>query len=200
MIRPAFILVAALAGSGLAAFAVAQESTDEQYLSFSDDPNWYLQRSTCTLAHSINGNSLEVVRFRIGMGVEIEFVDPALRSVRQGVTAEFDVAVDGASEWSLGMGIDEGNRRGYRLSLASDEILDRIAAGRRLEATTRGRTLLSLDLAGAEPAIRAMRDCHATMAGDGSTEDMNMSALNAMDERPGPLENGAEPEAMPNAM
>ena len=180
MFKAALILAASLALPGLAAFAVAQESMDEQYMPVSEDPNWYLQRSTCTLAHSVNGDSPAVVRFRIGMGVEIEFVDPALRNVRQGVSAEFDVAVDGAREWGMGMGIAEEGRRGYRLSLASYEILDRIGTGRRLEAMTGGRTLLRLDLAGAAPAIAAMRACYDAAAAEADTmvDDGNIS--NAM--------------------
>ncbi len=205
MFKAAFILVAALAGSGLAAFAVAQESTDEQYMAVGDAPNWYLERSTCTLAHNVNGDSPAVVRFRIAMGIEIEFLDPALRNVRQGHSSQFVVAVDGAAEDSFAMGIAEEGRQGYRLSLASYEILDRISAGRRLEATTGRRTLLRLDLAGAAAAIAALRACDeegANLTNAMAEEPGNMSAMemvmttNSTEARVDALENAATPEEM----
>ena len=62
MIKGAFILAASAAVLGLATLSVAQESTDEQYMSVGDEPNWYFQRSTCTLAHNVNGQSPAVVR------------------------------------------------------------------------------------------------------------------------------------------
>lgn len=205
MFKAGFIVVASASGLGLASLSLAQDGSpdaaDERYVAVSaDDPNWYLQQSTCTLAHNFNGDSLAVVRFRVAMGAEIEFVDPALRQVRQGRTATFMVVVDGAAEESIAMGIDEGNRRGYRLSFASYEILDRIGAGRRLEATTGGRTLLRLDLAGAGPAFAAMRACYDAAAqavpynmadtdmnfADGMADEADMNAMdmnvtNAMD-------------------
>jgi len=163
MFKTCLIIAAAASALGLATLSIAQDSRDDEFMPVGNDPNWYLQRSTCTLAHSVNGESAAVVRLNIGMGVEMEFVDPALRRVRQGATAEFTVAVDGAREWSLGTGIEEENRGGYRLSL-SNEILRRIAAGRRLEAKTGRQTLLRLDLAGAGPAVNAMRACYDAMA------------------------------------
>jgi len=172
MLKTAFIL-AASAALGLT-LSAAQESTDEQFMPVSDDPNWYLQRSTCTLAHNVNGESRSVVRLRISMGVELDFVDPALRGVRQSDAAQFVVAVDGATEGSFGMGIDEGDRWGYALSV-SHELLDRMSTGRRLEARSGGRTLLRLDLAGAAAAIDAMRACHQAMSSAAPAGDWNMS-------------------------
>jgi hypothetical protein len=151
-------LVLAASALGLAAVGLAQENDPDLYISIDDQPGpWFLQRSTCTLAHNVNGNSIAVVRFRASMGVEIEFLDPDLR-VRVDETAPFVVSVDGASEESLGIGIAEGDRQGYRLS-APDGMLVRISTGRLLEASTRGRTLLRLDLAGANRAVAAMEEC-----------------------------------------
>lgn len=193
MFKAAFI-AAALAGSGLAAFAVAQESTDEQFMPVSDDPNWYLQRSTCTLAHNVNGDSAAVVRFRIGMGTEIEFLDPALRDVRQGVSRMIMVSVDGNAEESYSMGMHEEGRQGYRLSL-SHEFLDRISIGRRLEARAGGRTLLGLDLVNAATAVGAMRTCSEAIAEadmNANAMDMDMNMVDAMENAADALENAAD--------
>lgn len=180
-----------LAGWGAAAPAAAQESGDDMsmpvgedsdddlYMPVGEDHDWYLQRSTCTLAHSANGESLEVVRFRQTMGTEIEFVDPALRNVRDGESADFEVAVDGASEQAWGMGIHEDDRQGYLLTLGSPDILDRLAAGRTLEARAGRRTLLRLDLAGAGPAIAALRECSGAM--DAAAE-MDTSTTDALED------------------
>jgi len=191
MIKAALILAASASALGLATLSLAQEATDERFMPVSgSDRNWYLQRSTCTLAHNVNGDSAAVVRLRIVMGVELDFVDPALRGVRQSDAAEFVVAVDGVNEGSFGMGIDEGDRWGYALSV-SHELLDRMSTGRRLEARSGGRTLLRLDLTGAAAAIDAMRACHReynlanAMAEEPVNEsdmdmgmDMNMSDAN----------------------
>lgn len=196
MRKTAIILAAALAGPGFAAFALAQENTDDQFMPISEvDQNWYLQRSTCTLAHSLNGNSPKVVRFRIGMGTEIEFVDPALRDVRQGQSRMIMVSVDGeGAEESYSMGIHEDGRQGYRLSL-SGEFLERIATGRRLEARAGGRTLLSLDLDFAEAAIGGMRNCTETMANGGADPATSAeNAADAMDNAADAARNAISPE------
>lgn len=194
MLKAALILAASAAASSLATLSVAQENPDDRYMAFSDDRNWYLQRSTCTLAHNVNGVSRAVVWFRLGAGVSLEFVDPALRDIRQGAEAPLVVAVDGAGEDSFGTGVVEEGRRGYGL-LVSDEMLDRIATGRRLEVRTRGRALLQLDLAGAGPAIAAMRACYEAIAvADMTAPDMNM--VDAMENRADALRNEAAPEEM----
>lgn len=151
-------LVLAASALGLATIALAQDNDPEQYWAVGDGPPWYLQRSTCTLAHNATGDSIAVVRFLIGMGIEIEFLDPDLRRVRVDEPVPLVLSVDGALEESLGTGIAEEDRRGYRLWV-SEEMLARIRAGRRLEAGTRGRTLLRLDLAGADRAVAAMEEC-----------------------------------------
>lgn len=202
MFKPALLLAAAASAPGLATLSIAQENSDDQFMAFSDDRNWYLQRATCTLAHNVNGESSAVVWFRLGAGVSVEFVDPALRDVRQGVGTPLVVAVDGAGEDSLGTGIVEEGRRGYGL-LASDEMLERIATGRRLEVRMRGRALLRLDLAGAGPAIAAMRACYQAVAeADMTALDGNMSTIDAMENRADAMRNEATPEEVssPNRM
>lgn len=194
MRKAAVILAAAMAGSGFAAFAVAQENMDDQFMPISEvDQNWYLQRSTCTLAHSLNGNSPKVVRFRIGMGTEIEFVDPALRDVRQGQSRMIMVSVDGeGAEESYSMGVHEDGRQGYRLSL-SHEFLERVATGRRLEARAGGRTLLSLDLDFAEAAIGGMRNCTETMANGGADQAYSVeNQTYTVENRADALDNAAD--------
>lgn len=205
MFKAAFILAASASALGLATLSLAQEATnDELYYSINQDPGpWFLQRSTCTLAHNVNGDSIAVVRLRIGMGVELEFLDPALRRVEASEAAPFVVAVDGVTEEGFGIGIIEGDRQGYRLSV-SPEMLDRIGMGRRLEATTGGRTLLRLDLAGAPAAIAAMNACNeeAANAGNAMTDgsdnmtamDMDVNRIDAMEDRADALQNAAIPE------
>lgn len=202
MFKPAPILAAAASALGLATLSIAQENIDDQFIAFSDDRNWYLQRSTCTLAHNANGESRAVVWLRLGAGVSLEFVDPALRDVRQGVSTPLVVAVDGAGEDSVGTGIVEEGRRGYGL-LVSDEMLERIATGRRLEVRMRGRALLQRDLAGAGPAIAAMRACYEAVAvADRSDSDMDMNIVDAMENQAETTRNEGAPEAMsaPNMM
>ena len=195
MFKAAFILAASAAMLGLATLSLAQESTDDQFMAVGDSANWYLQRSTCTLAHSVNGQSAAVVRLRISMGVDLEFVDPALRGVRVTETAPFVVTVDGVSEEGFGMGIAEEGRDGYRLGV-SHEMLDRIIIGRRLEARSGGRTLLRLDLAGAAPAIDAMRTCHqAFLDSLPPVEDgMAMNAIDAAENAADAARNGVAPQ------
>ena len=191
-------LVLAASALGLAAVGLAQDDP-EQYWSIDDQPGpWFLQRSTCTLAHNVNGESIAVVRLRASMGVEIEFLDPDLRGVRVDETAPFVVSVDGAREESFGMGIAEEDRQGYRLSV-SDGMLERIRTGRRLEAGTGERTLLRLDLAGAERALAAMEDCILEAAAHALANGNEMDPFaNATDEDWGngfdPYGNGAVPE------
>ena len=165
MRKPALLLAAPALVLGLATLAVAQDNDPEQYWAVGDGPPWYLQRSTCTLAHNTTGDSLAVVRFRIGMGVEIEFLDPALRRVRVDEPVPIVLSVDGAREEGLGTGIDEGDRRGYRLWVSA-EMFARIRTGQRLEASTRGRTLLRLDLGGADRAVAAMEACNLELAAE----------------------------------
>lgn len=163
MIKAALIL-AASAALGIAALAAAQENPDDQFLSVGNDPNWYLQRAGCTLARSENGNSDEVVRLQVAMGAHLEVVGRRPR-VRNNTNAQIVLAVDGASEQSYGIGIEwEGDgRSGYRIPI-SDDMLQRISAGRRLEIRADGRPLRAVDLAGAGPAIAALQECYA--AGD----------------------------------
>lgn len=180
MLKAALILAAALAGSGFAAFAATQESEDEQFLSVGDDRNWYLQRAGCTIARSENGNSDDVIRLRQMMGAHLEVIGHRPR-VRNGDTARIVVAVDGASEESYGIGFAwEDRRSGYRIPI-SDEMLERIGTGRRLQVSAGGRPLRAVDLAGAGPAIAAMRACYDAMAGESENSVMEVSnSSNAM--------------------
>jgi hypothetical protein len=130
------------------------------------------------------------------MGTEIEFVDPALRDVRQGESRTIMVSVDGNAEESHSMGMHEEGRQGYRLSL-SHEFLDRISVGRRLEARAGGRTLLGLDLANAAMAIGAMRTCSEAMAEadmNANAMDMDMNMFDAMENAADAARNAATPE------
>lgn len=197
MLKPALLLAAPALALGLATLAVAQAlSDDELFYSIDDQPGpWFLQRSTCTLAHNVNGDSIAVVRFQIGMGVEIEFLDPDLRRVRVDETAPFVVSVDGAGEESLGTGIAETDRQGYRLSV-SEELFARIRTGRRLEAGTGGRTLLRLDLAGADRAVAAMEECILETAADALANENGLDpfANATVEEGFDPYGNGTVPE------
>jgi len=203
MRQAAFISVAAAAALGLAALAIAQESTDEQFMPVGGDPNWYLQRSGCTLARSENGESREVIRLRIAMGVSLEVIGERPR-VRNGDNSPIVVMVDGASEDSFGIGFAwEDGRSGYLISV-SDELLNRLSGGRRLEISAGGRRLRAVDLAGAGRAIAAMRACYeaeAAMSDNMAMSDdmmaMDMNFTNAMDDH------GAEEGdnmSVPNAM
>lgn len=180
MLKAAFVIAGSASALGLAALAAAQGSTDDDFMPISEvDQNWYLQRSTCTLAHSVNGNSPKVVRLVMGMGTALEFVDPALRNIRPGSSANFTVAIDDATEETYGVALVEESRAGYRLSL-SDEMLDRIGSGRRLEARSQGRALLRLDLDNAAMAMNAMRTCQE-MATNGAAGAMESSLNESMD-------------------
>jgi hypothetical protein len=194
MLKALFLAASALS---LAAVSFAQENDPELYLSIDEQPGpWFLQRSTCTLAHNVNGDSIAVVRFRATIGVEIEFLDPDLR-VRVDEAAPFVVAVDGAREESLGIGIAEGDRQGYRLSV-SEGMLARINTGHRLEASTGERALLRLDLAGADRAMAAMDECILETVADAlaNGNEMNPFANATVEEWEAfdPYGNGAVPE------
>lgn len=176
MLRPAIAVALMLALPGLAAFAMAQESTGDQFLSVGDDPNWFLQRAGCTLARSENGNGDPVIRFQMGMGAQLEIMGTRPR-VRNNDNVQIVLTVDGVAEQTYGIGLAwEGDgRSGYRIPI-SDELLERIAAGRRLEIRAGAQGWPAFDLAGAAPAIAAMRACYDEMAGD---TNMMMEASNS---------------------
>ena len=178
MIKAAFILAASASALGLATLSLAQESTDEQFMPVPGQAqeNWFLQRASCMLAHNVNGVSRDVIRLQIGMGVSLEVMGERPR-VRNNDTTPIRLLVDGAAEESYGIGLEwEGDgRSGYRISV-SDELLDRMSAGRRLEIRTGERSLRAIDLAGAGPAIAAMRACHEEAA-TAMPDDANMSAM-----------------------
>lgn len=166
--RAAVILAASLAGLGLATLAAAQDSTDDLFVSVpGDEGPWYLQRSSCTLAHNATDNAenesdrgILVVWFGTGTGTDIEFRDRRLAGVQMAGAAAFVVTVDGVRQGvygARGMAYDNGGR-GYRLS-GPPALLGAIAAGRRLELRRDGRPVLQLDLTGAGPAIAALRAC-----------------------------------------
>ena len=170
LIRAAIILAASLAAAGLATSSPAQDDPDEEYWSINEEPGpWYLQRSTCTLAHNATDRAekerdrgVVVVWFRTGGGAEIAFRDRNSRDrIRDGQPVRLNVTVDGAARPVLGaQGQRFENGRGYRI-FAEEAMLDAIAAGRRLEFRRGGRPVLLLDLAGAGPAIAALRACQA---------------------------------------
>lgn len=173
MIKTAFILAASVAALGVATLSAAQDNPDEQYWSVTAGRGpWFFQRSTCTLVHNATDqatnerdHAILVIWFRIGMGTEIEFADRRLRGVRDQEAVLLAVTIDGARQHvypGLGAVFPEG-RQGYRFD-GPHELLDAIAAGRRLEVRRGGRAVLQLDLAGAGPAIAALRACHAEAA------------------------------------
>jgi hypothetical protein len=166
--KAAFILAASLAALGLATLAAAQESTDDLFVSVpGDEGPWYLQRSSCTLAHNATDQAenesergILVVWFGTGTGTDIEFRDRRLGRGQIEAAATLVVTVDGAARGAYGaQGLVYANGgRGYRLS-GPPALLGAIAAGRRLELRRDGRPVLQLDLAGAGPAIAALRAC-----------------------------------------
>lgn len=157
MIKAAFMLVAASV-LGLATLAMAQDPADEDYLAVADDGPWYLQRSTCTLAHNDDATGV-TAWFRISMGTDIEFADRRLTDVEEHEDVAMVIAVDDASEESMAQGVtyDDG-RKGYRL-FGMQELIDRIGAGRRLELRRGRQAVLRLDLAGADVAVSALSAC-----------------------------------------
>ena len=179
MFKAAFILAAAASALGLATLSAAQESTDEQFMPVGSDPNWYLQRAGCILARSENGDSAEIIRLQIAMGVSLEVIGDRLR-VRNGDTTGIVVLVDGSAEESYGIGFEwEGGRSGYRIPV-SDELLDRLGGGRRLEIRAGGRRLRAIDLAGSGQAVAAMRTCYGEAAAmPAMPEESNLT--NALD-------------------
>lgn len=202
----AAIILAALAGSGVAAFAATQQADDELFMPVGENPNWFLQRAGCTIARSENGNSDDVIRLQIQMGAHLEVIGHRPR-VRNGDTAQIALAVDGVSENSYGIGFEwDDGRSGYRIPI-SDEMLDRIASGRRLQISAGGRPLRTVDLAGGAPAIAAMRTCQDAAMSEPVSMDNNMVDTNAAGEMAEAAENAAaaaeaayQNAAMPNAM
>lgn len=177
MIKAAFILAAS--ALGLETLAVAQDSADDQYLAVADDGPWYLQRSTCTLAHNDNATGV-TAWFRISMGTDIEFADSSLTGVADNEDVGMLIVVDGTAEESFGQGAtyDDG-RKGYRL-FGGQELIDRIGAGRRLELRRGREAVLRLDLAGADVAMSALRACReAELASIEPAMDMDANITNA---------------------
>ena len=72
MLKTALILVASASALGLATLSLAQESPDERFMPVGSDPNWYLQRASCMLAHNVNGVSRDLIRLQGVMGVSLE--------------------------------------------------------------------------------------------------------------------------------
>ena len=144
------------------------------------------------------------------MGVSLEVIGERLR-IRNGDNSPIVVTVDGAAEESYGIGFEwEGDgRSGYRIPV-SDELLDRLSAGRRLEIRAGERPLRAVDLAGAGPAIAAMRACHDMAAmptpDNMAAMDMDMNFTNAMSEEPDMTAmdmnyaNAMDDTSIPNAM
>ena len=159
MIKSAVILAAAALGVA----ALAQDNPDEQFLAVEGDGPWYLQRTTCTLARNDDATGV-TIWFRLGMGLDVEFADRRLRGVRDGSDAELVVAIDSRQEQTFAQGTSwEDGRSGYRMLTISAP--DALASGRRLEIRRGGQALVQIPLAGAAPALAAMRDCQQS-AGD----------------------------------
>lgn len=186
MIKAACLLAASAAALGLATLSAAQDNPDEEYWSVTAGGGpWFFQRSTCTPVHNAsdqatneNDHAILVIWFRIGMGSEIEFADRRLRGIRDQEVVPLAATVDGARQdvyRGVGLSFPDG-RQGYRFD-GPYELLDAIAAGRRLEVRRGGRPVLQLDLAGAGPAIAMLRACHAEAA-EGAPEESDTA--NAM--------------------
>lgn len=177
MVKVGIILAASAAALSAATLGRAQEPSEE-YLSVPGRTGpWYLQSSTCTLAHNEGDRGTRVVWFRLSMGAEIEFADRDLRGVRDG-EATLTLAVDGQAQpvhTAQGV-VYEDARGGYRL-FGPPEWLDAVATGRRLEVRRAGRPVLQLDLPGAGPAVAALRDCWNEAAATAPDES---NVLNAM--------------------
>ena len=177
MIKAALMLAASVLG--LATLAMAQGLSDDQYLAVAGDGPWYLQRSTCTLAHNDDATGV-TAWFRISMGTDIEFADSSLTSVAEHEDVGMLIVVDGATEETFGQGATyEDGRKGYRL-FGGQELIDRIGAGRRLELRRGRETVLRLDLAGADVAMSALRACRdAELATMEPATDMDSNIANA---------------------
>lgn len=181
MVKAALILAASVA-LGLATLAGAQDADDEQFWSINDEAGpWWLQRAACILAHNEGDRGTTVIWLRFSSSPDIEFVAPRVGAVREDVHTLLIVTVDGVDEEFGALGVaHEDGRRGYRF-FGSDELFDRIGAGRRLEISTEGRELLAIDLANAGPAIAALRACNAAVEADIDNQVMEeMNAANAL--------------------
>lgn len=158
MIKSAVILAAAALGVA----ALAQDNPDEQFLAVEGDGPWYLQRTTCTLAHNDDATGV-TLWFRLSMGLDVEFADRRLRGVRDGSDAELVVAIDSRQEQTFAQGTSwEDGRSGYRMLTISDPV--DLEGGRRLEIRRGNQVLVQIPLAGVAPALAALRDCQQAAA------------------------------------
>ena len=185
MIKAAFLLAAAAAALGLATLTAAQDNPDEEYWTVTDGHGpWFLRArphpgpNATDQATNENDHAILVIWFRIGMATEIEFADRRLRGVRDQEVVALAATVDGARQdvyRGVGLIFPDG-RQGYRFD-GPYELLDAIAAGRRLEVRRDGQRVLELDLAGAGPAIAALRACHAEAAERAAEESDSGNAM-----------------------